>query len=808
MCSYRIMAAISLSAAVFRAGAYEVTGVVTDSVGEPESFATYRIYHTGGQPDASIANVCGLDGMINQSLTASGNYRMVVSSIGRTDREIEFDVDDRNPVASLGRIVLYPSATALTEVIVTASKPLVTKEIDRVGYDVQADASNKTSTLIEMLRKVPMVSVDADNTIKINGSSDFKIYKNGRPNNSMTNNAKDVLAAIPASMIKRIEVITEPGAKYDAEGVGAILNIVTLENTLIKGVMGNVQIKTQTNNWTPGGSLWLSSQIDKVTFAANGGYMRLSDKMSRRESVSDYVYDSGNGMRSYSDVSTPGYLTYFGADASYEMDSLNLFTAEFMGYYYDVSPHGEGYENMLAPDNSTIYGFKALFDYPSYNYLDLDANFNYQRSTGTKGETITASYMISTTDQDNEENTWYHDMVNMPVAYSGILSKYRLRFVEHTFQLDWTRPLAGIHVLDFGAKYILRRNHSVNDHEYIDSHTTHDDFSHVTHVGALYGQYSLRLGKVGLRGGLRYEFSRLKASYADDKDMDYSSNLNDLVPSAAFSWQIDDANSLTFNYAARINRPGISFLNPAVSETPVRTDSGNPNLSSARHHSMKLTYMLIRPKFNFNISANYELSDNGIAQYTEVMDDHIYSTYLNIGKVRKLDFNAFVQWSITPKTQFMLNGGAYYHRFSQNGLRLGRWGWSGYARLSQDLPWKLGLEVSAFRIGEQVDDVYGYFSMRGLDNVMINVGLSRNFLKEDRLTVKITAQNPVGKSKRAFVDTYVNGGFKGTMSNIMHDMRFVEFSMSYRFGSLNAQVKKTAAKIENDDLSGRKKESK
>ncbi len=134
----------------------------------------------------------------------------------------------------------------------------MTKEIDRIGYDVQADEESKTNTVIDMMRKVPMVSVDADGTIKVNGSTNFKIYKDGRPNQSFTNNSKDVLSAIPASMIKRIEVITEPGAKYDAEGVGAIINIVTMDNTSMGGVMGSVRVGARSNNdFLPDGSLWL-----------------------------------------------------------------------------------------------------------------------------------------------------------------------------------------------------------------------------------------------------------------------------------------------------------------------------------------------------------------------------------------------------------------------------------------------------------------------------------------------------------------------------------------------------------------------
>ena len=109
-----------------------------------------------------------------------------------------------------------------------------------------------------MLRKVPMVSVDPDGTIKIKGSGDFKIYKNGRQNNSFTNNAKDIFKSIPAAMIKRIEVITDPGAREDAEGTGMILNIVTMENTVIKGVMGNAGLNYPTTSTVPSPKIWLT----------------------------------------------------------------------------------------------------------------------------------------------------------------------------------------------------------------------------------------------------------------------------------------------------------------------------------------------------------------------------------------------------------------------------------------------------------------------------------------------------------------------------------------------------------------------
>ena len=782
---------------------------VTDSVGEPMAYVTYRIFGEGAPDKAVVAATSDADGAFSATLPAAGQYSLVLSYVGMADKKIDFSVSAATPAAHLGKVEMQESGEMLADLTVTATRPLVSKEIDRVGYDVQADADSRTMTVREIMQKVPMLSVEADGTIKVNGSTNFKVYKNGRPNNGYTNNAKDIFASIPASMIKKIEVITEPGAKYDAEGVGAIINIVTAENTTVKGVMGNARLQSSIVNPVPGAQLYLSSQIDKVAFSVYGGYNHLGRKTMRGAESSEMNLSNGNTSMSRSETSSKGNISFFGADLSYDLDSLNLFTAEFNGYFYDIWSRGTGSQALLGPDRLPIWSYSSAIDNPKSSYLDIDANFNYQHSMRRPGENLTLSYMVSTTRQDNDSRTMYSDFVNSPVDYTGQLSEYNLNFIEHTFQADYVRPFGKIHTLDVGAKYIYRRNHSLNDIEYVGASRTHDDFMHTTNVGALYAQYSARVRAFAFRAGLRYEYSRLNASYEDDRP-DYHSTLNDLVPSAAVSWQVDQSNSLSLNYAARINRPGISYLNPTVNETPSTVSSGNPDLSSARHNSMKLTYMLIKQKYNINFSANYDFSNNGIAAYNWLNseDSRMYTSYRNIGRYRQVSFNAFVQWSITDKTRLMFNGGADYTRYSQSGMSLGRWSGRGFAQLTQTLPWKIQLELMGYYFGGNVNDVYSYFdSGRFSNSFMWGASLSRNFLKDDRLGVRISLREPVGRSTRRFSVRTVNGDYTGTAESRMFNLRTAELVITYRFGSLNTSVKKTARRIENDDLSGRKMDS-
>lgn len=802
----KTLAALTLLMLPFAAHAFKIKGKITDAEGDPQAYATYHIYLQPDTAKAVKAGTAGADGEILTTLSIPGDYLLKLSYVGAADKTVPFSAVNASDAVDLGTIAMSDGENTLGELQVEAQKPLVTKEIDRVGYDVQADAEASTSTLSEMLRKVPMVAVDSDGTITVNGSSNFQVYKNGRPSKSYSNNAKDIFKAIPASMIKRIEVITEPGAKYDAEGVGAILNIVTVENLVIKGVMGNVGLEVSNRNLIPGANLWLNSQIDKVAFSVYGGYRNFSEKDRESESFSRMVYDNGNVVSSHSQTRSKGNMTYFGGEASYELDSLNLFTAEFNGYYYGFSSHGTGSNLMTRADGSTIYSYNSLLRTPSTSYLDLDANVNYQHLMRNPGEMINIGYQVSTNNNHDKSDTDYKDQVNMPVEYTGINMKSDLRFIEHTFQFDWTKPFAKIHTLDLGAKAIIRRNHSVSHYDYKNYRQEDIDFSHVTDVAALYAQYSARVGAVGLRAGLRYEYSHLKAE--QESGDSYSSNLNNLVPSASASWQINGGNSLTFNYASRINRPGISYLNPAVAETPDSKSSGNPDLNSAMHHSFKFTYMYIARKFNCNISADYEFSNNGIAAVNYLQDDKMTSTYFNIGHYRSLSFNGFLQWSVTSKISLMANGGVSYTRYTQPGknnsqMELARWTPFVFARYSHKLPWKLNGQLSLFMFSQQPSDVYSYSDAGHFSNrAMWMVSLGRSFLKEDRLNVRIEAMNPIGRSTRTFRFVTTNGDYTGTNTALQKHLKGVRLSVSYRFGSLNSSVKKTARSITNDDMVG------
>ncbi|MDE7427401.1 MAG: TonB-dependent receptor [Muribaculaceae bacterium] len=798
---FQRIAAVAFSAFALTQGAaaYSVSGRLTDTEGEGLPYATVRIYSATDSLKPLMSFTAGEDGDFLRTLESPGKYSLVGSYVGLADKRENFEVNTANPDAALGQLTMSPEGEMLQTFTISATRPLVTKEIDRIGYDVQADVETPTSSLSDMLKKVPMVSVDTEGNITVNGSSNYKIYKNGRPNSSMTNNAKDVLAAIPASMIKRIEVITEPGARYDAEGVGAILNIVTVENTSIKGVMGNVALNMKTTNAVPSANAFITSQIDKLTFSLNGGYFNRRGKESDGVSGSSYLYGDGSRMTGNTNSHRPSDGGYWGFEASLDLDTLNLITAEVNGFVWRGNNSGMSTTAMMRPDGTLQYSYTSHTKYAHSSYVGIDANFNYQRLTRRKGENITFSYQISNNNNNSDDEQTYTDLVNAPMSYTGIISDSKQHFIEHTFQLDWTRPLHKNGSLDLGGKFILRRNTADSEREYIGSGTTLTDFLHLTDVGAMYAQYSYMYGPLSARAGVRYEYSRL---HADDRTVEgskYTSHLNDLVPSAALSWQINQANSLSFNFATRISRPDIGSLDPTVTETPTSVSYGNPDLGSVHSYSFKLNWMLIKRNFNCNLTANYSLSNKGIAQVSWVdADNIIHSTYENLGHNRSLNFSGFMQWSITGTTSWMLNANISYDRYSQLGMTLGRWSPFFYTRISQRLPADWTVELSAMRFGGWTGSVYSYGDAGSFSNSFgWSLGVNKSFF-DKRLNLRAEAVSPIGPGTRYFYSHTVNGGYTGDAYEAINGLKSVRFSISYRFGSLNAHVKKTKS-ISNDD---------
>jgi hypothetical protein len=688
----------------------------------------------------------------------------------------------------------------LEGVEIKAQRQLIKQEIDRIGYDVQADEESKTQTVMDMLRKVPMVTVDGEDNILVKGNSSFKIYKNGHYDPSLSKNAKEVFKAMPATMVKRIEVITDPGAREDAEGVNAILNIVMVNGSKMSGITGVVSA-TYTSLNHPNLYASLTGQMGKLLMSVDYGYGGMSSRETENSTHTERSFlDTGNKMMLHSDGTNPGGIHYTNLNASYDIDSLNLVSASFGGYFYKLNVQGDSKTSLYSASDQPIYSFSNHYWMPGYSHSSWNGRLDYEHKTRRKGERFTLSYMLALTRQHTDEENTYSELMNAPFSYTGSLQTERERFTEHTFQADWLRPLGKGHQLEIGTKYIDRNNNSHNTQNFYGTDLQMDDeFLHTTRVLAGYADYIYNREKWSARAGLRYEYSFMEGSYPDGKKESFNKHLNDWVPQASLKYQLTDAQSLKLNYTTSINRPGISYLNPAVVISPTVIYQGNPQLVSSRTQRISLVYSYILPSLTLQVAPGYHHTSDGISDIQTAKDDIRYRTYDNILRYRRASLETYVQWKPFGGTTIIVNNNLRYEHYENPDLGYRTFGWSDnyYVNLSQKLPWKLLLYLSSYgKIGRSPSNIYtmqhsyfGYYA-----------SLQRSFLKNDRLTVRIAANAPFNKYWSSKAET-VNGDYRDFQQS-WNRARSFTLSVSYRFGSLKASVKKTEHSIDNDDVVG------
>ncbi len=691
----------------------------------------------------------------------------------------------------------------LDGVTVKAQQQLIKQEVDRIAYDVQADQDSKTQTVMDMLRKVPMVTVDGDDNILVKGNQNYRIYKNGHYDPMLSKNAKDVLKAIPASSIKRIEVITDPGAREDAEGVNAILNIVMMDNKRMQGMTGTVRASHQTTNYSSLGA-YLAAQLGKAIVSVDYGYSNMTQKSTMNTHHKERTYvNTGNREILDSEGGNPGQVHFADINASLDIDSLNLLSASFGGYFYKMDVLGGGMTSMLDAGGTELYRFNENYWMPSYSHHSWNGRMDYEHKMRRAGERLTLSYMLALTRQRTEQETNYSEMVNFPFGYDGFLHNVRERFTEHTFQFDYVRPLWEGHKLEVGTKYIDRRNNSENSQRFYDAAltTTSDAFGHTMQIAAAYADYMWTRGKWSARAGLRYEHSYMRGHYPDGKSADFSKHLNDWVPQASVKYQMDDRQSLKLVYTTSIYRPGIMYLNPAVSSYPSSVQYGNARLGSTRSQSIGLPYMYVGQHLTLQVYPQYSFSNNTLGDIVYADGDVRYHTWGNVLSQRKWQLESYIQWKPFDNTTFIanLNFSSNYYENREQQLRQRCNALFCYVYAAQKLPWKLQLSGYIFgQIGHGSQDIYSY----SLPWNRYAFTLQRSFLGEDRLTVSLLACAPFHKdmhykTRTTQGDVLCREDFVNAQNG-----RYFKLSVSFRFGKLNSSVKKTDTTINNDDLQG------
>ena len=743
-----------------------VKGIVLDSLTrQPEPAAILQFFKVGDDSKAVAFTTTAEDGTFVHTFDIKGNYYLLFDNMGRKQARRYFKINGEE-VIDLGEILVEDAAEVLKAGTVTAMRPLVKMEVDKITYNVEDDVDSKTSTVLDMLRKVPMVSVDGQDNISVNGSSSFVVYVDGKPNQMMSQNASQIFKMMPASSVKNVEVVTNPGVRYDAEGVGGVLNITTNKavtggQSAADGMYGTLRAQASTRGY--GGGLFGSMQQGKFALTANFNGMQQGSKgtvmdMTRKQ-------DNGFSTSTHTESTMSMPMLMGNISASYEIDPQNLVSAT-VGLMH------------FGTNNTATWA-----DFP--------------------GRTFTLSYQYNGAPSVNNTLNTFNAESIPGFDLTDRKSDGRTGSTDHTVQADFTTPMGLYYSLSTGVKYIDRHNSSSqqdylwNGTQFVINPLSSLDYDFYNRIGAAYAELTGNFGTVGVKGGVRYEHTwQTYNSTAQTKA--FSTDYGSLVPTASIQWSPSMTQNIGISYNMRISRPGISYLNPYVDTTdPTALTYGNTELEVERGHNISLVYSAYTPKVMVNATLRYSYTGNGISAYSFFDENNLLNTtYGNIVTSQSTGLNAYMMLNPTNKTRIMINGGLTYSDIASAQLGQHNSGWAYNLMLGgqQTLPWDIRLSANAIMMGSQVT-----LQGRTTGMSMAMVGLTKSFLN-DRLSFSVNGMLPLAKGFEMSMSSHTVGkGFVSDMSTTI-PMRQVTFQVSWTFGKQgNYSAKRASRTIQNED---------
>ena len=791
-----------------------ISGTVVDSVtNKPVEFATIALIDpsTGSPVDGTIADDKG-EFVINK--VAPGKYNLAISFIGFETRTIPITVDNRN--IDLGTIIISPVAQILEEVTVEAQRAIIEERVDRTIYNAENDATARGGDATDVLKRVPLLSVDMDGNVSLRGNSNITVLINNKPSTIVASNIADALKQIPADEIKTVEVITSPSAKYDAEGSAGIINIVTKKNNL-QGITLNVNSGVGLR----GSNLGLNGNYrrGKIGFSLGGwgraNYNNNGSFQNEQLSIDPITGAilSRNVQQSSSENS--GIFGNYNLGFDYEIDKKNSIAASVRFGVRNNSNIQDNLINRQYAGDGTLLG-SSLRNAESENQSNnVDVSLNYTHLYDKPQRELSFQGLYS---RNNQNSNFQNFIINE----SDLTIDERIKNLndsynqEMTFQVDYQSPIRDNQMLEFGGKDIFRQ--ALSDYTYfradgasgeyvVDQNPRlNNNLNYDQNVMAGYLAYTLTT-KAGysFKAGSRYEHTRI-AAYSRTEDDIAIPSYGIFVPSVNVAKKLKGGNMIKAGYNRRIQRPSIRFLNPNIeASNPLNITIGNPRLDPEYTNNYELSYSTFVKGTTINFSGFYRNTNDGIQSIRDVIGnvsadpDTIRTTYANIGIENAYGMSVFANVSIG---KLSLNGGTdvYYATLDNNNpepvLRARNEGWVAGGRIfgSYNLDKGWGLQFFSFMRGRrvQLQGTQGGFYMYSL--------AIRKEFNERRGSIGIGAENFLAPSIKMRTNIE-SPSLRQISINTRNNLSF-RVNFSYRIGkmTLEDRPRRSRRSIDNDDL--------
>ncbi len=777
-----------------RGGAPKIVGkisgqVIDSTTNQPVSFATISMKRNKRNKIVN-GTLSEEDGSFSFTDVNVGKYDIEVSFIGYTTKVIDSLVTTKKkPDFNIGTIYLVPVDYLLDEVEVTAKRALIENKIDKIVFNAEDDSSVAGGDATDVLRKVPLLSVDLDGNVSLRGSQNVRILINGKPSGMFSTNVADALKMFPADQIKKVEVISSPGAKYDGEGSAGIINIVTKKEN-IEGIAGT--INASGGNRQNNANLTLNVGKGRFGFTTNASvfYSNPVDASNTFERISD----TGQLLYSLDGVTRSSRLGFNGsASAFYDINAYNSINSSFTirGFGSDQNSVSQGLLEAFAFDRNSIGD--NLF-----SGFDLNLDYTRKFESNETRELVFAGQISGNV--QNQNNTVEDLLPDLTSIRNDIINNEGDN-LEYTLQVDLTEPISKGVKLETGLKAVIRRIDS--DSEFIPNAGRSNIFLYDQDVFAGYASTSFAIGKLNFVTGLRFERTDIKGD-GEQTAQQFSTGYNNLLPNIAVSKSFKNFRTLKLSFSQRIQRPSLFFINPFLNITDFgNVSQGNPVLDPELVNQYEVGYNTNILGFSIFANGYYRRSTDliesvaslvtaGELGISELPQDREVSltSFFNVGENNSVGINLFTSKSIKKLT---LRGGGDVYTYNANGTI------NGQEVSNSALSYRLFTNGEFSFTGTLKADFFGFFqapqfTLQGENPSfsIFGVGFRKDF-KDWSLGIRIIEPFSANKS---FNSDITGDGFRQVSSFVL-PFRSFGLNVRYKFGKVDFTERRS--KIRNTD---------
>ncbi len=783
-------------------GNAKITGYAVDStLTKAVEYANVALYDalSGKLIDGTVADE---KGKFTLSRVAPGSYRLLISFLGYTAKNVDNIQIIKGQTKDVGVVRLAASTRTLNEVTVAGRKALVEDKVDRLVYNADNDVSAKGGDAIDILKKVPMLSVDLTGNVTLQGSSSVRVLINNKPSSILAGNLADALRQIPADLIKTVEVITSPSAKYDGEGSGGIINIITKKNTL-QGLHLDVDGGAGNRNATLG----LNGSFRKGKLGVNlNGNGRIIYNPSASDLAQTTFQASGAApiqTSQHIEAFDKGTFAQYALGLDYDLAKNQSLTA---GVRLGIRNLNQDQHQTTSLLTSEAVHIPSKRDVNTQNLSNsIDINLDYLHTYPGAGDGLQKELSVSTQySRNNLTNNFDANLLDT----TGLISSRQRNLNDATnqefiVQADYQTPLSKRLQLEFGAKNTYRQ--VTSDYDYllagsmsefvIDPNRPSGFLNYDQNIAAAYVASTLTFPNgVVIKPGVRYEYTSIGASAGTGPILvpDYGR----LLPSINIGKKVGESSSLKFGYTRRIRRPFIDDLNPNFNTAnPLNIRVGNPYLKPETVDRIELGYstQVKKTYLNFSLYSRLNRDDiQSISQRSDTLVGAVVTRVTNLGKEYNYGTNLFATFNLSSRFSINANIDIMY-RFIQgysldiNGLstQLSNQGFRWGGRLDSQLQLDKGWIVQA-NFGYRGKDI----ALQGyrIGFAQYSLGARKSFTNK-RGSVGLVAENFLTRGM-GFTSVLNSAQFNQDFRQYIYNSS-VRVTLSYKFGSLNgAKVKK------------------